>query len=50
LQIDLGAVSFVDTAGEALRARMYEAGLRLTSASAVSMLHAIQAASGSEAN
>ena len=50
LQIDLSAVNFVDTAGEALLARMYEAGFRLTGTSAASMLQAIQAIGGPGAN
>jgi anti-anti-sigma regulatory factor len=45
VQIDLSAVNFVDTAGEALLARMYAAGFRVAGASAVLLLNAMQSGS-----
>jgi anti-anti-sigma regulatory factor len=50
VQIDLSAVNFVDTAGQSLLARMYEAGFRVAGASTVSLLNALQAAESSERN
>jgi anti-anti-sigma regulatory factor len=50
MQVDLSAVNFVDTAGESLLTRMYEAGFRVAGGSTVSALHAIQAASNSSSN
>jgi ABC-type transporter Mla MlaB component len=47
-EVDLSAVNFVDTAGESLLARMYEAGFRVAGASTVSLLNALQAADHSE--
>lgn len=50
VQIDLSAVSFVDSAGEALLARMYAAGFRVAGASAVSLLNAMQTAGSAGTN
>jgi anti-anti-sigma regulatory factor len=50
MQVDLSAVNFVDTAGESLLTRMYEAGFRVAGGSTGSPLHAIQAASSSSSN
>jgi ABC-type transporter Mla MlaB component len=50
VQIDLSAVNFVDTAGEALLGRMYAAGFRVAGTSALSLLNAMQAAGGAGTN
>ena len=50
VQIDLSAVNFVDTAGEALLARMYAAGFRVSGTSAESLLNAIQSAGSTGMN
>lgn len=48
--IDLSAVNFVDTAGEALLARMYAAGFRVAGTSAVTLLDAMQSAGSAGTN
>lgn len=50
VQVDLSAVSFVDTAGEALLARMYAAGFRVAGTSAISLLNAMQSAGSAGTN
>jgi anti-anti-sigma regulatory factor len=50
VQVDLSAVSFVDTAGGALLARMYDAGFRLAGASDASLGEMIRDANASGAN
>ena len=50
VQVDLSAVNFVDSAGESLLTRMYEAGFRVAGASTVSLLNALQSAENSGRN
>ena len=50
VQVDLSAVSFVDSAGEALLARMYAAGFRVAGTSGISLLNAMQSAGSAGTN
>lgn len=50
VQVDLSAVNFVDTAGESLLARMYDAGFRVAGGTTISLLSALQAADNSGRN
>lgn len=50
VQVDLSAVSFVDTAGGALLARMYDAGFRLAGTTEESLRAMIRDVNASEAS